>query len=47
MIEFLADTVAIIRHFAKAGRIGLKAKNIFKGADKLFIRYIKDENIQF
>lgn len=34
MIEFLADTIAIIRHFAKTGRIGLKAKNIFKGADK-------------
>lgn len=33
-MECLADTVAIIRHFAKTGKIGLKAKRILKGADK-------------
>lgn len=34
-MEFVADTVAIIvRHFAKTGKIGLKAKKILKGADK-------------
>ena len=33
-MEFLADTVAIIRYFTKYGRIGKKAKEIFKSADK-------------
>lgn len=32
-MEYLADTVAIIRHFSKAGKIGSKAKEIFKQAD--------------
>lgn len=32
-MEYLADTVAIIRHFAKTGAIGKKAKQILKDAD--------------
>ena len=32
-MEYLADTVAIIRHFAKTGVIGKKAKQILRDAD--------------
>lgn len=32
-MEYLADTVAIIRHFSATGVIGKKAKQIFKNAD--------------
>lgn len=32
-MQYLADTVAIIRHFAGAGRIGKAAKLILQGAD--------------
>ncbi len=32
-MEYLADTVAIIRHFAKYGHIGREAKKILKKAD--------------
>jgi PIN domain nuclease of toxin-antitoxin system len=33
-VQYLADTVAIIRHFAKVGRIGKAAKQILRDADK-------------
>ena len=33
-MQYLADTVAIIRHFAKVGRIGKAAKQILRDADK-------------
>ena len=33
-MEYLADTVAIIRHFAKTGKIGKAAKQILRDADK-------------
>ncbi len=33
-MEYLADTVAIIRHFAKTGKIGKTAKQILRDADK-------------
>ena len=33
-MEYLADTVAIIRHFARCGHIGKQAKTILEGADK-------------
>ena len=32
-MEYLADTVAIIRHFAKTGVIGKRAKQILRDAD--------------
>ena len=32
-MEYLADTVAIIRHFARTGVIGKKAKQILRDAD--------------
>ena len=32
-MEYLADTVAIIRHFAKTGVIGKRAKQILRNAD--------------
>lgn len=32
-MELLADTVAIIRHFAKFGNIGVKAKEVLQNAD--------------
>ena len=32
-MEYLVDTVAIIRHFAKTGVIGKKAKQILRDAD--------------
>ncbi len=33
-MKYLADTVTIIRHFAKHGKIGKKAKVILDGAEK-------------
>ena len=33
-MQYLADTVAIVRHFAKAGKIGKRAKQILQDADK-------------
>lgn len=33
-MRYLADTVAIVRHFAKAGKIGKRAKQILRDADK-------------
>lgn len=33
-MEYLADTVTIIRHFAKTGKIGQKAKVILDDAEK-------------
>jgi len=32
-MEYLADTVAIVRHFAKSGRIGSVARQILRDAD--------------
>jgi len=32
-VQFLADTVAIIRHFAQIGKIGSAAKSILRDAD--------------
>lgn len=32
-MRYLADTVAVIRHFAKAGKIGKTAKQILQDAD--------------
>lgn len=32
-MEYLADTVAIIRHFSRTGKIGKKALEILKDAD--------------
>ncbi len=32
-MQYLADTVAVIRHFAKAGKIGKTAKQILRDAD--------------
>jgi PIN domain nuclease of toxin-antitoxin system len=32
-VRYLADTVAVIRHFAKAGKIGKTAKQILQDAD--------------
>jgi PIN domain nuclease of toxin-antitoxin system len=32
-VQYLADTVAIIRHFARAGKIGKAAKSILQDAD--------------
>jgi len=32
-MAYLADTVAIIRHFSKSGKIGKRAKQIPKNAD--------------
>jgi len=32
-MEYVADTVAIIRHFAKVGKIGKTAKHILRDAD--------------
>ena len=32
-MQYLADTVAIIRHFASAGKIGKAAKSILRDAD--------------
>ena len=32
-MQYLADTVAIIRHFARAGKIGKAAKSILQDAD--------------
>ena len=32
-MEYLADTVAIIRHFANVGKIGKAAKSILRDAD--------------
>jgi PIN domain nuclease of toxin-antitoxin system len=32
-VEYLADTVAIIRHFANVGKIGKAAKSILQDAD--------------
>lgn len=33
-MQYLADTVAIVRHFAKTGKIGKAAKQILQEADK-------------
>lgn len=33
-MEYLADTVAIVRHFSKCGHIGREAKSILKNADE-------------
>lgn len=33
-MQYLADTVAIVRHFVKAGKIGKRAKQILRDADK-------------
>lgn len=33
-MQYLADTVTIIRHFAKTGKIGKAAKSILQDADK-------------
>ena len=33
-MEYLADTVAVIRHFAKCGHIGKRAKAILEGGDR-------------
>ena len=33
-MEYLADTVTIIRHFSGAGRIGRQAKSILEGVKK-------------
>lgn len=33
-MEYLADTVAVIRHFSRTGKIGGKAKTILTGADQ-------------
>lgn len=33
-MQYLADTVAIVRHFAKAGKTGKAAKQILQDADK-------------
>jgi PIN domain nuclease of toxin-antitoxin system len=33
-LRFLADTVAIIRHFSQTGRIGETAKSLLQAADK-------------
>lgn len=32
-MQYVADTVAIVRHFAKAGKIGKAAKQILRDAD--------------
>jgi len=32
-MEYLADTVALVRHFSKNGQIGKRAKQILKDAD--------------
>jgi len=32
-MEYLADTVAIVRHFSRTGKIGEKAKRIMRDAD--------------
>jgi len=32
-VQYLADTVTIVRHFAKTGKIGKAAKQILKDAD--------------
>ena len=32
-MEYIADTVAIVRHFAKVGKIGKTAKDILRQAD--------------
>ena len=32
-MQYLADTVAIVRHFANVGKIGRTAKSILQGAD--------------
>lgn len=33
-MEFLADTVTIVRHFSRIGRIGQKAKLLLQSADR-------------
>ncbi len=33
-MEFLADTVTIVRHFSRTGRIGEKAKLLLQSADR-------------
>ncbi|NIM12448.1 MAG: PIN domain-containing protein [Candidatus Aminicenantes bacterium] len=33
-MEYLADTVALVRHMSGAGKIGRKAKEILKSADR-------------
>lgn len=50
-MKYLADTVTIIRHFAKTGKIGKKAKVILDGAEKgrhhIFISVISLVEIMF
>lgn len=33
-MKYLADTVTIIRHFSKTGKVGKNARSLLKGADK-------------
>jgi PIN domain nuclease of toxin-antitoxin system len=33
-LEFLADTVSIVRHFSRIGRIGERAKSLLQSADR-------------
>jgi hypothetical protein len=33
-MDYLADTVTIIRHFSKVGRIGRKASSILEGVEE-------------
>jgi PIN domain nuclease of toxin-antitoxin system len=33
-MDYLADTVTVIRHFSEAGRIGRKARTILEGVEK-------------
>lgn len=50
-MEYLADTVAIIRHFAKSGKLGQTAQEIFKrvesGDDTICISVISIAEVMY